>query len=137
MTAIAPRTWNETDIQAVPAGDLAAALSLWLARERQGMVLVGSGPVETVATIERSVVDMHDCPARGLAVLLRMRCLVAALALRRFRHLLRAEHATDLAGLVAAAAELRLNPTWGLSAVRLAWAVKAEAAVIAGAREAA
>jgi hypothetical protein len=123
MTGIAARIWNETDIPSVSSADLAAALALWLARERQGIVLVGTEPIETLGTIEAAVISMHDCPARGLSVLLRLRCLVAAIGSRRFRHLLRAEHATALARLIAAAATLRLNPTWGMSPVRLAWSM--------------
>ena len=131
MAAIAPRTWNETDIPAVASADLAAALSLWLARERQGMVLVGAAPVATIETIEAAVIDMFDCPARGLSVLYRLRGLIAALHTRRFRHLIRAEHAAMLAGLVAVAAGLRLNPAWGMSPVRLAWTLaSAEAAEV-------
>ncbi len=121
MTAIAPRTWNETDIPTVPAVELAEALSLWLARERQGIVLVGTSPIETLDTIEAAIIDAHACPARGLSVLLRLRCLVAALGARRFRHLMRAENAAELGRLVAAAAVLRLNPAWGINPVRLAW----------------
>ncbi len=125
MPAIAPRVWNDTDIPAVPAADLAAALSLWLARERQGMVLVGAEPPATIATIEAAVIDMHDDPARGWSVLLRLRSLIGALAARRFRHLIRPENAANLSNLIAAASELRLNPTWGMSPLRLAWAMAA------------
>lgn len=126
--AVAPRIWNETDIPAVATADLAAALSLWLARERRGMVLVTGAPLATPRSIDAAVLAMHDDPARGLSILYRLRCLTAALATRRFRHLMRAEHATSLTGLIAAAAGLRLNPTWGMSPVRLAWALAATAA---------
>jgi hypothetical protein len=123
MSVIPPRTWNETDIPAVEPDDLAQALSVWLARERQGMVLVGDPPPATPQSIEAAVIALFDDPGRGLSVLYRLRCLIAALRCRRFHHLLRSEHAGALAGLVVAAASLRLNPTWGLSPVRLAWAV--------------
>ena len=65
--------WNETDIPAVAAADLAAALSLWLARERQGIVLLTGAPVDTPQSIEAAVIAMFDHPARGLSVLHRMR----------------------------------------------------------------
>jgi hypothetical protein len=125
MIAAPPRLWNETDIPAVPSADLADAFALWLARERQGIVLVGREPVETLITIEAAVISMHDCPARGLSVLLRLRCLMAAIGSQRFRHLLRTEHAAELAQLIAAASKLRLNPAWGMSPVRLAWSMAA------------
>lgn len=128
MAAIASRFWNETDIPAVASADLEAALSLWIARERAGLALVGERPLATVAAIEQAVIDMFDDPGRGLSVFYRLRSLIAALATRRFRHLVRVENAGALSALVAAAADLRLNPTWGLSPVRLAWAVSATAA---------
>ena len=131
MSAIAPRIWNETDIPAVAAADLAAALSLWLARERQGMVLVGEAPIATPRSIETAVLGMFSDPACGYSVLLRLRSLIDALSTRRFRHLIRAEHAVVLDLLVAAAATLRLNPAWGISPVRLAWHLAAaEAAAV-------
>jgi hypothetical protein len=123
MAAATPRPWNETDIPAVPADALADAFALWLARERQGMVLVGRAPIETLETIEAAVIAMHECPAKGLSIVLRLRGLVAAIGARRFRHLLRAENAEELGRLVAAAAELRLNPAWGMSPVRLVWSM--------------
>lgn len=125
MAAIAPRIWNETDIPAVASADLQAALSLWIAREREGLVLVADRPVATIETIERSVIGMFDDPARGLSVLYRLRSLIAALGSRRFRHLIRIENANALAGLVLVAASLRLNPAWGMSPVRLAWGLAA------------
>ena len=125
MSAITPRTWNETDIPTVVAADLTAALSLWLARERSGLVLVADAQPATRVTIEAAVMAKFDHPADGLAVVLRMRGLIEALAARRLRHLIRAAHAADLARLVAIAAGQRLNPRWGMSTVRLAWALAA------------
>lgn len=127
MSAVAPRLWNETDIPQVAPAELAAALALWLARERRGMVLVGDPPPATPRSIEAAVIAMFDDPGQGLSVLYRLRCLISALRLRRFHHLVRPEHAEALAGLVAGAATLRLNPTWGLSPVRLAWALASAA----------
>jgi hypothetical protein len=137
MTAAAPQSWNETDIPSVPAADLAAAVSLWLARERQGVFLVGQAPVATTTTIETAVIGLFDHPARGLGVLLRMRALTDALAGRRFRHLLRAEHAAELARLIAIAAGIRLNPRWGMSPLRLTWALSATSEESSLVREAA
>lgn len=137
MAAVAPRNWNETDIPAVPAADLAAALSLWLVRERQGLQLVGRAPIATIETVEAAMIDTHEDPARGLSVLLRLRSLVAALSSRRFRNLVKADRSAELAGLVAVAARMRLNPAWGLSPVRLAWAIAAAEAMEVRARDAA
>lgn len=123
--AVAPRFWNETDIPAVAPAHLMAALSLWLALERRGMVVVGEAPLATPESIGRAIVAMHDDPAVGLGVLHRLRSLAAALATRRFRHLARPDQHAALARLVAAAASLRLNPTWGMSPLRLAWAMAA------------
>lgn len=125
MTAVSPRIWNETDIPAVSAADLSAALSLWLARERQGIVLVGEAPVATLASIEAAVIAMFEHPADGLGVLVRMRCVIEALTTRRLRHLVRADNSALLEALVSAAAAMRLNAKWGLSPLRLVWAIAA------------
>lgn len=125
MIPVAPRSWNETDIPAVAPAHLMAALSMWLSLERRGMVVVGDAPLASPESIERAVIDMHDDPAVGLSVLYRLRSLVAAMSARRFRNLARPEHSAALAALVIAAAGVRLNPAWGMSPVRLAWAIAA------------
>ena len=122
--------WNEQDVPVVAAADLLASLSLWLARERQGCVLVTDAPLATIDVIEETVLELHEAnPARGLSVLVRLRCLTEALASRRFRHLVRSADSAQLAALVSAAANLRLNAGWGMSPVRLAWAMLANATV--------
>ena len=129
MTRARFHNWDETEIPKVSAEDLAAAIAPWLARERAGMVLVGTPGIASREQIEADVIGMHESPATGLSVLLRMRCLVEALSLRRFRHLVKAENAATLGLLVEAVATQRLNPRWGISPVRLAWATASNAAV--------
>lgn len=123
MTTARHRAWDDTEIDAVPAADLTAAIGLWLARERAGIVLVQEGSPATPEQIEAQIIAMHDHPAQGLSVLVRTRCLVAALSLRRFRHLINTENAAQLTKLIAAAASERLNARWGMSPLRLAWAI--------------
>ncbi len=125
MTTARYHTWDDTEIAAVPAADLSAAIGLWLARERAGIVPVDEVRFSTPEQIEERIVAMHDHPAQGLSVLFRTRCLVDALSQRRFRHLIRPENGAELAMLVAAAATQRLNPRWGMSPLRLAWAIAA------------
>ncbi len=127
MTPIAAHLFDETEIPAVCAEDLGAGLALWLARERQGIFLVAGEAVATPGSIDRAVIDMSGHPSQGIAVLFRMRCLVAALTSLRFKYLTRPEHAGHLACLVEIASDMRLNARYGLSPVRLAWALKAAA----------
>ena len=119
--------WDDTEIPAVTPTDLSAALALWLDRERQGLVLADTS-VATQSTIDTQVIAMSSHPARGLAVLLRMRCLVEAMSSRRLRHLVRGTDTQALAHVVEIAASLRLNPRWGMSPVRLVWAIAASTA---------
>ena len=129
MRALPVRAWNETDVPPVLPCDLLAALSLWLARERQGIVLVGDSPIATIDQIEKAVIDTHGGdPSRGLSVLMRLRCLVAAFGSHRFRHLVRGHDDSDVLSLVVAAAGLRLNADRGFSPVRLAWEILATSA---------
>ena len=138
MSPIAAHLFDETDIPAVPTEDLGNGLALWLARERQGIVLVADDGVATPRSIDDAVIAMSGHPSQGLAVLLRMRCLTAALAARRLKSLTRPENATRLATLVEIASGMRLNARWGLSPVRLAWALAlAEDKAAASLREAA
>jgi hypothetical protein len=125
MTFDRHQAWDDTEIAAVPAADLSAAIGLWLARERAGIVLVDEPRFATLKQIEARVIAMHDHPAQGLSVLLRMRSLVDALSLRRFRHLVKPENAAALATLIEVAANQRLNARWGMSPLRLAWAYSA------------
>lgn len=121
--------WDDTEIAAVPVADLSAAIGLWLARERAGIVLVDEPRFSTLKQVEARIIAMHDHPARGLSVLLRTRCLVEALSLRRFRHLIRTENAAALATMIGVVASQRLNARWGMSPLRLAWAIAAAEAV--------
>ena len=125
MTSARHQAWDDTEIAAVQVADLSAAIGLWLARERAGIVLVDEPRFATLEQIEARIIAMHDHPARGLSVLLRMRCLVAALSLRRFRHLVKPENAGGLATLVGVVANQRMSARWGMSPLRLAWAMSA------------
>jgi hypothetical protein len=123
MTASRHVAWDDTEIPAVAARDIAAALSLWLARERP--TLVTPQTPACPATIGARIIAMHDHPSTGLSVLLRTRALLDVLSLRRFRHLLKPEHAARLPAVLEAAAAIRFNPRWGMSPLRLAWAAQA------------
>ena len=128
MPASPLKTWSAQDVPAVAASDLLAALALWLARERQGCVLVTDTLAATIDTIEETVLGMFENdPARGISTLVRLRCLTEALASRRFRHFVRGTDSSQLGMLASAAAGLRLNIAWGMSPVRLAWLVAAQA----------
>lgn len=125
MTAARRPAWDDTEIAGVPAAELSAAIGLWLARERAGIVLIDAARFSTLEQIEARIIAMHDHPARGLAVLTRVRCLVKALSLRRFRHLVKPENAAELATLIGVVAQQRLSARWGISPLRLAWALSA------------
>ena len=137
MPPIAAHLFDETEIPAVSARDLEAGLGLWLARERQGIVLVAGEGVATPRSIDKAVVELSGHPSQGLAVLFRMRSLTAALGARRLKHLTRPEHASSLAVLVEIASGIRLNARYGMSPVRLIWALAASGKAAAVTREAA
>lgn len=126
MLAKSPLIWNETDVPAVMAADLSAAAGLWLDRERTGCVLVEDAPFDTIEAIESDVLALfaHD-PSRGLAVLLRLRCLIDVMSSSRFRQIVRRRDQIAMEQLATAAANLRVNANWGFSPVRLAWSLTA------------
>jgi hypothetical protein len=117
-----PRNWDETDVPTVSPRDLAAALrlSLSLGRTgREGNRDTARAPVEQA---EQHVLALfREDPARALAVLLRLRGIVAALETRRFRKLAEGRDPAGMLRLVVVAASLRLNARRGFSPVRLAW----------------
>ena len=124
MLAKSPLIWNETDVPAVLAADLTMAAGLWLDRERTGCVLVEDAPLDTIDVIESDILALfaHD-PSRGLAVLLRLRCLIEVMSSSRFRQIMRRRDQIAMAQLATAAAGLRVNANWGFSPVRLAWSL--------------
>ncbi len=125
-SALAPCPWDETDVPRVAAADLAAAARLWLRRDRSLSNPTVAQPTERLEDIEGDIIAMfEDQPARSLAVLLRVRCLVVALSSRRFAAIAPTHDTDAIADLAAAAADLRLNAGWGFNPVRLAWALKA------------
>lgn len=132
--------FTPTDVPAVPASALAAAVRLWLRELPRGPVAVvdrGRG-VCPVQSLERKVVDLFGQDTRtSLAVVLRLRCLMAVLSCRRFEAEVRSADEAWLALAIAAAAGLRVNAQIGFSPVRLAWAIASqEAAAAAMARAA-
>lgn len=125
-----PMTWNTSDVPTVSAADLLAALRLWHAETRKAplaVATVGGRPVASEHLLERRVIDVFGFDTqRSLAVILRLRCLLAAFACRRFEPIARSGDEAWLLAAVAAASSLRVNADIGFSPVRLAWAISTE-----------
>ena len=55
MTIARHQAWDDTEIAAVTVADLTAAIGLWLARERAGIVLVDEESFATTEQIEARI----------------------------------------------------------------------------------
>lgn len=122
--------WHKSDVPPVAVDDLVIAARLWLGEAGRGPVSIAavSGRRVDVATlVERRIADAWGTDTdRSLAIILRLRCLVAALGCRRFQSRLKAGDETWLVAAAAAAATMRVSAEIGFSPVRLAWAIAAE-----------
>jgi hypothetical protein len=123
-------TWNTSDVPTVAAADLLAALRIWHAETRKAPLAVATIGGRTVASehlLERRIVDAFATDThRSLAVILRLRCLMAAFTFRRFEPSARGGDEAWLKAAVTAASSLRVNADIGFSPVRLAWAISTQ-----------
>lgn len=121
---------TKSDVPTVRAGDLLFALRVWMREVPKGPVSLattGGKASHPEHVIERRIVDAFgQDTTRSLAVVLRLRCLLAAMAARRFEAHVRSNNEAWIAAAAAAAAGMRVNADIGFSPVRLAWAIAAE-----------
>lgn len=125
-------TWSKCDVPAVKTADLLAAVRTWLDEASRGPVALAA--VEGRKTgwehsLERRIADSWGGDTeRSLAIILRLRCLQAALTCRRFQASFKGGDEAWLYAAVAAASGMRVNADIGFSPVRLAWAIAADQA---------
>lgn len=136
-----PVAWNTSDVPTVAAAELSTALRLWLAETRRAplaVAAIGGRAVANDQLLERRIVDAFGSDtSRSLAVVLRLRCLLAAFACRRFEPSARCGDEAWLQAAIAAASTLRVNADIGFSPVRLAWSIAASMRADAALAEAA
>ena len=108
-------TWDLTDVPAVEAADLAAAVRA-LIDDGRGLVLLrglADGELDTVqAELKRR---FHTEPQRALAVFVRFRNLVEVFSTRRLSDMMLDKGYALLAPAIAVAASLRLNANRGFN----------------------
>ena len=119
MSLIISSTYDDRDVPAVAAADLATAYALWCDRQQGGPRLASRDGETTLMSVDETIMDMHQNPADGLALLRRLNCLVDILASRRFA----GASVRERTSLIAAAAKVRFNARFGMSPVRMAWAM--------------
>lgn len=122
--------WTKSDVPTVDAGDLLIATRLWLGEAKPGPVSLATVSGRKVAphhALERRIADAYGADTgRSLAIILRLRCLMAAFACRRFQSYVTEGDEAWLLAATAAAAGMRVNAEIGFSPVRLAWAIAAD-----------
>lgn len=127
-------TWTKNDVPAVDAGELLIAARLWLSEVSRGPVALATSEgrkLNVELTLERRIADCWGGDTeRSLAIILRLRCLQAAFACRRFQAYVKSGDEAWLMAAAEAAAVMRVNADIGFSPVRLAWAIAAEEQVM-------
>jgi len=115
--------FDPTDVPAVTLAEMWLPMRIALDGER-GLVFLRGGDPADIAAIEKTFWRAYrGDAARGTAILLRFRRLAEAFSGRRLRNRLMQDGFQVLAPALAAAAELRLNATWGFPPQRLMWAM--------------
>jgi hypothetical protein len=108
-------TWDLTDVPAVAAGDLAAAMRA-LIEDGRGLVLLrglADADLDTVqAELQRR---FHGDPQTSLAVFVRFRHLVEVFSARRLKDMMLDRGYALMAPAIAIAASLRLNANRGFN----------------------
>lgn len=128
-------SWGKDDVPTVEADELVVAARMWLAEAHRGPVAIAAvagRQVDPGHALERRIADAYGRDTeRSLAIILRLRCLVAAFALRRFETRVKGGDDAWLIAAAAAAARIRVNADIGFSPVRLAWAIVVEEQALA------
>jgi hypothetical protein len=108
-------TWDLTDVPAVAAADLGAAMRALIDNER-GLVLLRGLAEEDLDTVQAELRRrFHADPQRALAAFVRFRHLVEVFSARRLKDLMLARGHGLMAPAIAIAATLRLNAHRGFN----------------------
>jgi hypothetical protein len=108
-------TWDLTDVPAVEAADLAAAMRVLIEGER-GLVLLRGLAEEELDTVQAELKRrFQNEPQRALAAFVRFRHMVEVFAARRLRDLMLDRGFALMAPAIAIAASARLNANRGFN----------------------
>lgn len=108
-------TWDLTDVPAVDAGDLAAAMRALIEGER-GLVLLNGLADEDLDTVQAELQRrFHGEPQRALAAFVRFRHMVEVFSARRLKEMVLGRGFPLMASAIAIAASLRLNANRGFN----------------------
>ncbi len=111
-------TWDLTDIPAVDAADLAAAMRS-LIEDGRGLVLLNGATDADLDTARAALQSRHHAePQRALAAFVRFRHLVEVFGARRLKDLMLGNGYALMAPAIAIAASLRLNGNRGFNPQR-------------------
>lgn len=111
-------TWDLTDIPAVDAADLAAAMRS-LIEDGRGLVLLNGASEADLDTARAALQCRHHAePQRALAAFVRFRHLVEVFGARRLKDLMLDNGYALMAPAIAIAASLRLNGNRGFNPQR-------------------
>jgi hypothetical protein len=111
-------TWDLTDIPAVDAADLAAAMRS-LIEDGRGLVLLNGATEADLDTARAALQSRHHAePQRALAAFVRFRHLVEVFGARRLKDLMLGNGYALMAPAIAIAASLRLNGHRGFNPQR-------------------
>ena len=111
-------TWDLTDIPAVDAADLAAAMRS-LIEDGRGLVLINGATEADLDTARAALQSRHHAePQRALAAFVRFRHLVEVFGARRLKDLMLDNGYALMAPAIAIAASLRLNGNRGFNPQR-------------------
>ena len=111
-------TWDLTDIPAVDAADLAAAMRS-LIEDGRGLVLLNGATEADLDTARAALQSRHHAePQRALAAFVRFRHLVEVFGARRLKDLMLDNGYALMAPAIAIAASLRLNGNRGFNPQR-------------------
>jgi hypothetical protein len=111
-------TWDLTDIPAVDAADLAAAMRS-LIEDGRGLVLLNGASEADLDTARAALQSRHHAePQRALAAFVRFRHLVEVFGARRLKDLMLDNGYALMAPAIAIAASLRLNGHRGFNPQR-------------------
>jgi hypothetical protein len=111
-------TWDLTDIPAVDAADLAAAMRS-LIEDGRGLVLLNGATEADLDTARAALQSRHHAePQRALAAFVRFRHLAEVFGARRLKDLMLGNGYALMAPAIAIAASLRLNGHRGFNPQR-------------------
>jgi hypothetical protein len=108
-------TWDLTDVPAVEAADLAAAMRALVEGER-GLILLRGLAEEDLDAVQAELKRrFHNEPQRALAAFVRFRHMVEVFSARRLKDLMLDRGYALMAPAIAIAASLRLNANRGFN----------------------